>query len=470
MQNEMKVRLDVGNAARVVLVCAGVMAATAAAGGQAITSDAQVESNVLRALAGAPELASQAITTKTVYGTVTLSGSVTSEPLRLKAETLASTSPGVKKVVDELVLGDGSSQAGPVNSAADPHAGMVLQSDGTYAAAPAEGTAVAHPAGTAPGYQRNNPDDDQALDAQAEHSQSTNAGVYSQPDNAPPNRRPLDTQSGQYGYPPGNYPQGNYPQQTYPQGNYPQQGYPPVNNSQGTYSQEGDYARSSAPSYAAPMDGGQVAGESVTIPAGTLIRVRVDQPLSSTRSQPGDVFQGVIMHDIVAGNAIAIPRGASVQGRIVDSRSSGVLKGRGELSLQLTQVTLAGHNYPVFSDQWAHNGGDKTIQTVNRTAGLGAFGAIVGAVAGGGEGAAIGAGVGAAAGLGSSAASGRGQVFIPAEAVVTFHLAQPANVRTVSEQEMQRLAYGVPAGQRAPRPRAYQTPYGAPPYGYGYPY
>ena len=35
--------------------------------------------------------------------------------------------------------------------------------------------------------------------------------------------------------------------------------------------------------------------------------------------------------------------------------------------------------------------------------------------------------------------------FIPAEAVLTFHLAEPATVTTVSEQEMQRLAYGLPA-------------------------
>ena len=162
----------------------------------------------------------------------------------------------------------------------------------------------------------------------------------------------------------------------------------------------------------------------------------------------------------------------AVRGTVIDAKESGVLKGRGELTLQLTQVTLAGKTYPLVSDSWEHNGADKTVDTVNRTVGLGAVGALIGAVAGGGAGAAIGAGAGAAAGLGSSAASGRGQVFIPAEAVLTFHLAEPATVTTVSEQEMQRLAYGLPANGVNPqmqRRTVYPRPYGPPP-PYGYPY
>ena len=43
--------------------------------------DAQIESNVLRALASAPELSSQNIQTSTVYGTVTLTGNVHDEAM-----------------------------------------------------------------------------------------------------------------------------------------------------------------------------------------------------------------------------------------------------------------------------------------------------------------------------------------------------------------------------------------------------
>ena len=75
-------------------------------GGSATLPDAQIESNVLRALASAPELSSQNIQTSTVYGTVTLTGNVQTEAMRTKAENLAARAQGVQKVVDELVLGD----------------------------------------------------------------------------------------------------------------------------------------------------------------------------------------------------------------------------------------------------------------------------------------------------------------------------------------------------------------------------
>jgi hypothetical protein len=243
----------------------------------------------------------------------------------------------------------------------------------------------------------------------------------------------------------------------------------------------GAYAQTQQPGYQQPPMGGQVAGQPVTVPSGSMLRVRINRTLSSSRTPAGTTFDGIVVNDIVANGLVAIPRGATVQGVVVDASTSGALKGRGEMSIKLTQVTLGGKTYPIVSDVWARNGADKTIETVNKTAGLGALGAIVGAVAGGGKGAAIGGGVGAAAGLGSSAASGDGQVFIPAEAIVTFHTTADAQVATVSEQEMQRLAYGAGPGNEQPPvrrvyrvyPGYYPGYYAAPGYypypAYGYP-
>jgi hypothetical protein len=222
--------------------------------------------------------------------------------------------------------------------------------------------------------------------------------------------------------------------------------------------------------------GGQEAGQMVTVQSGALVRIRVNQPLDSGHSKPGQRFDGVVVNDVVADGAVAIPRGASVEGVVVDAKSSGTLAGRGELSLQLTQVTLGGRTYPIVSDLWAHNGGDKTVHTVNNTAIGTGVGALFGAAAGGGEGAAIGAGVGAALGLGASAASGRGQVYVPSEGMLTFHIAQPTTVATVSQMEMDRLAQGVgPARNPERLQRRYPTVYYGPVYGpyyrpYGYPY
>jgi hypothetical protein len=368
--------------------------------------DSQVEANVLKALAGAPELASQNITTNTVYGVVTLTGNVPDEATRTKAENLAANASGVKKVVDELQVG----AAATVQSAGAqgaPAPGMVLQSDGTYAPAQSSDAAGAPAPGTAPasGSVMNDPDHDQSAYSQPPNGQAGNG----QPNS---NAAPPYAQG-----PPQSYPQqsNGYPQQSnsYPQNSYPRNNYPPQNSyPPNGYSQNG----------AAQPWGGQVAGQPVVVPAGTTIRIRVNRLL------------------------------------VVDSKTSGAISGRGELSLQLTSIAMGGQVYPVTSDVWSRQGPDKTGQTVGNAAGLGIAGALIGAIAGRGPGAAIGAGVGAGAGVAASAASPKGQVVVPPEGMLTFNLSQPANLTTVSEAEMQRLAYGVPNGA-PPREPLYARPY-----------
>jgi hypothetical protein len=449
-------------AARTFLL-AGTTATMGAISSQGQTSvpDSQVEANVLKALASSPDLANQAISTNTVYGVVTLTGTVQDDALRNKAENLAANATGVKKVVDELQVGSNTAQ----NGTTDPNAqggqnGMVLQSDGTYApaqpaqSADASGTLPpgAPAPGTAPasGAVMNDPDHDQAAYSQ----QPTQNGQPAATGQAQPNQ----AAGGPPAYP--NYPQNGYPQNGYPpQQGYPQNGYP----AQGGYPQQGRYAANAAPN-AAPW-GGQVGGETVVVPAGTMVRIRVNRLLASDRVKPGDHFDGIVANDVVAGGFVAIPRGAQVQGTVVDAKSSGAISGRGELSLQLTSVVLGGKIYPVSSDVWSRKGPDKTGNTVGNAIGLGAVGALIGAVAGRGAGAAIGAGAGAAAGVGVSAAEPKGQVVIPPEGMLSFNLSAPATVKTVSEQEMQRLAYGVPPGQ-TPRQPMYARPY---PGYYGYP-
>src|SRR6202011_1826027 len=103
--------------------------------------DAQIEANVLKALAGAPELADQSITSTTVYGTVTLNGMVRDEPSRDLAEHLVANTTGVQKVVDQLTIGT------PAAASDTDQAGtnLNLQSDGTIAPAQGQNSQVPGP-------------------------------------------------------------------------------------------------------------------------------------------------------------------------------------------------------------------------------------------------------------------------------------------------------------------------------------
>ncbi len=426
--------------------------------------DAQVEANVLKALANAAELSTQDIQSSTVYGVVTLSGTVQTEALRTRAENLAARASGVKKVVDELALGtptdaSNTASASPVDGQADAGQGgngqPVLQSDGTYASAqpaqpaspyagppaqPAPQVANGSPNGGAGNGQPNYP---QQPNQQPAYGQQPNGG-YSQPNGNQPAYSQPSYQQPAPGYGQPSYPPQNYPQQGYTQGQpYPPTGYAP--------------------------QGGQAAGISVTVPSGALLRVRINRGLDSNHIQPGTPFDGTVLSDIAGDGVIAIPRGAAVQGVVVDAKKAGALKGEGQLALQINSVSLAGTSYPLTSDLWERQGRDKTVGTVNNALGLGVLGAIIGGVAGGGAGAAVGAGVGAGAGVAGSAASPGGRVIVPPEAVLSFHVAQPAQVLTVSEGEMQRLAYAAGPGQGPGGQQVVRRRYYAPaPYPYAY--
>ncbi|GAC1363331.1 MAG: hypothetical protein NVSMB3_11780 [Acidobacteriaceae bacterium] len=421
-----------------IVVTAGLMWVGTSCSAQAkpaTVSDAQVESDVLKALAANPKLADQTITSNTVYGVVTLSGSVRNEETRKLAETIVSQTPGVQKVVDELTL--------------DSRAGTAAQTSGSTAPPP--------------------PSDRQGTSGQqrdpAQQPPSAQPPPY---DRQPAGRQSSDPSPNTYpdqGRGPGD---GGYPAQP-PPGPY---GPPPRRVPYG----QPPYA--SPPPYAPPASdgpapyGAQIGGQPVTVPSGSMLRVRINEGLDSRHAQVGSVFDAVVLSDVVADGFVAIPRGATVQGVVVQSEKAGTLKGRGELALQLTQVTLGGRTYPIVSDIWSDHGGDKTARTVNSALGLGAVGAIVGGVAGGGAGAAIGAGVGGAAGVGASAASPGGQAYIPSEAILTFHLTQGAALRSVSQAEMDRLGYGVPSGAQVRRRYVQPLPYRYPgPYArYPYPY
>jgi len=160
---------------------------------------------------------------------------------------------------------------------------------------------------------------------------------------------------------------------------------------------------------------------------------------------------------------LAIPRGATVHGVVSESKSAGQLSGTPELALRLTSLDLGGRNYPLDSDQFKVRGPNKGERTAGNIIGGAIVGALIGGAAGGGGGAAIGAAAGGTVGTAASAATPGPHAWIPAEAMVTFHLNTPLTVDPVSQQEASRLAEGLYQGG----PTLYRRPYYGRPYGPG---
>jgi hypothetical protein len=206
----------------------------------------------------------------------------------------------------------------------------------------------------------------------------------------------------------------------------------------------------------------------VTIPQGTLLQLRTNEPVSSKRAKDGTPVEFTVIHDVTFGGVLAIPRGATAHGVVTEVRQAGDLAGSPELALKLTSLDLGGQNYPLDSDQFKVKGPGKGGQTAGNVVGGAIVGSMIGAIAGRGPGAAIGAAAGAGVGVAASAATPGPGVWIPSEARVDFHLNKPLTVTPVSAQEAARLAQGLYPGG----PSLYRRGYG--PYGYpyyaGYPY
>lgn len=403
-------------------------------------SDAKIEADVLKAFAADSRVANQPINTSTVYGTVTLSGSVSTEAARDAAEQIASRTPGVKKVVDQLSVGAPQAAENDDPSAINSLPAQSAPSQGAYPEAQnALPGSYGQPYGAQPGY------------GQQPYGQGypTNAGTYPQTAGTYPE------QQGAYGDPQG----GVYPPPPPP----PQRRlYRRDYERQMATGQQGGYGQPYPQQRYAPL--GQPGGQVVTVPNGTVLPVSINRWLSSGDAEPGSGFTAIVANDILAGGQIAIPRGATVEGTVLDAKGSGVLKGRGFLTLQLNTLDLGGNRIPLQSEPFTVEGHDKAAHSVASTAIGAGLGALFGAAIGRGTGAAIGAGVGGAAGLGTAAASNSGQATLRPEELLRFRLIAPTQVTTVSEAEMQRLGgYAGPAGRGEP------GPYGAGPYTRPYP-
>lgn len=241
-----------------------------------------------------------------------------------------------------------------------------------------------------------------------------------------------------------------------------------------------------APQAQAPANSGPVP-QSLTIPAGTIIRVRVDDWISTDRSVVGDLFSAELDQPVVVNGWVVARRGQSQSGRV-----SLIQKGHGggssQLGLELPALTLVdGQQLQLKTQLYQTSSGTDRGRDVAIVGSTTTAGAVIGAIAGRGVGAAIGAGIGATAGIaGVMSTPGKPTVVQP-ETVLSFRLQEPVTISTVNSQfafqpvsqsdfdsgsQQNRPHLSRPGPPPPPRyygPYGYSYAYGYP-YGYGYPY
>lgn len=151
------------------------------------------------------------------------------------------------------------------------------------------------------------------------------------------------------------------------------------------------------------------------VPAGTQLRVRLNDTISSKESRAGDRFTATVVNPTRYEEA-------KVTGHIRSIRKSGRVKGRTTMSLAFDSIRLSDGRSGILraevlrvydsdsakevDEEGRVQSGSRGKQTLKRS-GIGAVaGAVIGGIAGGGKGAAIGIIAGGAAGAGSVAVQG----------------------------------------------------------------
>jgi hypothetical protein len=167
----------------------------------------------------------------------------------------------------------------------------------------------------------------------------------------------------------------------------------------------------------------------VTLSAGLLIPVRLVDGLSSERNQPGDTFLATLEKELVADSFVIAERGARVEGRVVAADRGGKVSGVASLAVAITRIhTSDGQTIAIRTDPFNRHADQTHLQDAAKIAGATAFGAIIGALAGGGKGAAAGAGVGGGAGAGAVLLTRGAPATLPTETRITFRLKAPVTI------------------------------------------
>jgi len=175
---------------------------------------------------------------------------------------------------------------------------------------------------------------------------------------------------------------------------------------------------------AAPPPREKPKPQPIVVPSGTVLTVITSQGLSSKTSQAGQTFLTTLAQPISIEGKPALPKGATISGKVVSAKAKGRIKGEAELSLALASISLGNHTYPIQTSVLNSTVKGKGKRTAATTGGGAAGGALIGGIAGGGKGAGIGALIGAGAGLIGGAATGNKQIEIPAESALSFTLAE----------------------------------------------
>ncbi len=161
------------------------------------------------------------------------------------------------------------------------------------------------------------------------------------------------------------------------------------------------------------------AGRAVTVPAGTLLLVRMDGTISTKTVKAGANFSAKLEYDLIADGAIVARAGTKFQGKVQSATQARRARGKSTLDLRLVQIVPSGSPVPIVTSGY-QEAGENSIKKVAKAA---AVGAVIGNNTGDGD-----AGEGAAVGAAVSLLKPGEPVVVQAGTLIEFTLTAPVTL------------------------------------------
>jgi hypothetical protein len=163
------------------------------------------------------------------------------------------------------------------------------------------------------------------------------------------------------------------------------------------------------------------AARTVTIPAGTILRVRLDDSVGSDISRVEERIGGRLVSPLIVDGRTIVPSGRPVSGIVTDATRAGKVKGRGHLALRFNALD----HHRISTSTWSRLAPATKKKDAAKIGIPAAGGALVGALVGGKKGAAIGAAAGGGAGTAVVLSTRGKEVRLGRGAVVNVRLTSP---------------------------------------------
>jgi len=98
-------------------------------------------------------------------------------------------------------------------------------------------------------------------------------------------------------------------------------------------------------------DRNSVAEDSITLPSGSIIPVRLADEVNSSHGKAGELYTGTVDPSVLVHEHVVIPRGTEAHIRLVEVKKGGHFHGKAKVRLELVSLIMNGERLGVKTDQ-----------------------------------------------------------------------------------------------------------------------